>query len=76
MKPFELAREVELAHIRDGINLIFSSTNVKREHWCLQRVDKYRHPWEGQKGKTLSDTSREVAESTISGYRAQFVNTL
>ena len=31
-QPFELARKVELGHIQEGINLIFSSTSVRRGH--------------------------------------------
>ncbi len=31
---FELARSVVLAHISESLNLIFSTTNVQRPHWC------------------------------------------
>ena len=31
---FELNKRVELEHIREGINLILSSTNVHHDHWC------------------------------------------
>ena len=31
----ELQRDTQLERVREGINLIFSSTNVTRGHWCL-----------------------------------------